>query len=47
MTQLQNSERRWLMSWATGIPVSVLGLFRLTDLVPYDDRLFHQLVEVH
>lgn len=28
-----------LMSSATGIPVSVLGLFTLPDLVPYDDRL--------
>src|SRR5215467_14151477 len=37
----------WLMSSATGIPVSVLGLFTLPDLVPYDDRLFHALVEVH
>jgi cytochrome b561 len=37
----------WLMSSATGIPVSVLGLFTLPDLVPYDDRLFHELVEVH
>jgi cytochrome b561 len=37
----------WLMSSATGIPVSVLGLFTLPDLVPYDDRLFHTLVEMH
>lgn len=37
----------WLMSSATGIPVSVLGLFTLPDLVPYDERLFHTLVEVH
>ena len=37
----------WLMSSATGIPVSVLGLFTLPDLVPYDDRLFHTLVDVH
>ena len=37
----------WLMSSATGIPVSVLGLFPLPDLVPYDDRLFHTLVDVH
>jgi cytochrome b561 len=37
----------WLMSSATGIPVSALGLFTLPDLVPYDDRLFHALVGVH
>jgi cytochrome b561 len=37
----------WLMSSATGIPVSFFGLFTLPDLVPYDDRLFHTLVDVH
>src|SRR5215831_10346701 len=37
----------WLMSSATGIPVSVLGLFTLPDLVAYDERLFHTLVAVH
>lgn len=37
----------WLMSSATGIPVSVLGLFTLPDLVAYDDRLFHTLINVH
>jgi cytochrome b561 len=37
----------WLMSSATGISVSVLGLFTLPDLVPYDDRLFQTLVSVH
>jgi cytochrome b561 len=37
----------WLMSSATGIPVSVLGLFALPDLVPYDDLLFHTLVDAH
>jgi cytochrome b561 len=37
----------WLMSSATGIPVSVLGLFTLPDLVPYDEYLFHTLVDVH
>ena len=37
----------WLMSSATGIPVSVLGLFTLPDLVPYDDRLFHTLIGAH
>jgi cytochrome b561 len=36
-----------LMSSAAGIPVSVLGLFTLPDLVPYDDRLFHTLIDVH
>jgi len=37
----------WLMSSATGIPVSVLGLFTLPDLVPYDDRLFQVFVAAH
>ena len=37
----------WLMSSATGIPVSVLGLFMLPDLVPYDDSLFRTLIDVH
>lgn len=37
----------WLMSSATGIPVSFLGLFTLPDLLPYDDRMFHTLVDVH
>ena len=37
----------WLMSSAAGIPVSAMGLFTLPDLVPYDDRLFHELVDVH
>jgi len=37
----------WLMSSATGIPVSMLGLVTLPDLVPYDDRLFHAFVDVH
>jgi len=37
----------WLMSSATGIPVSVLGLFTLPDLVPYDDGLFHTLINIH
>jgi cytochrome b561 len=37
----------WLMSSATAIPVSILGLFTLPDLVSYDDRLFHTLVDVH
>ena len=37
----------WLMSSAAGIPVSVLGLFTLPDLVPYDDRSFHTLIDVH
>jgi cytochrome b561 len=36
----------WLMSSATGIPVSVVG-FTLPDLLPYDDGLFHILVDVH
>jgi cytochrome b561 len=36
----------WLMSSATGIPVSVVGL-TLPDIVPYDDELFHTLVSVH
>jgi len=37
----------WLMSSATGIPVSMLGLFTLPDLVPYDDRLYHALIDAH
>jgi len=37
----------WLMSSAAGISVSFLGLFMLPDLVPYDERLFHTLVDVH
>ncbi len=37
----------WLMSSATGIPVSFLGLFALPDLVPYDRYLFELLVAVH
>ena len=37
----------WLMSSATGIPVSVFGLFTLPDLVPYDDHLFQVLVDAH
>lgn len=37
----------WLMSSASGIPVSFFGLFTLPDLVGYDDRLFHTLIDVH
>lgn len=37
----------WAMSSASGIPVSVLGLFTLPDLVSYNDRLFHTLTDVH
>jgi cytochrome b561 len=37
----------WLMSSASGIQVSFLGLFALPDLVPQDDRLFDTLVDVH
>lgn len=37
----------WLMSSATGIPVSFFGWFDLPDFVPYDDRLFHALIDIH
>lgn len=37
----------WLMSSATGIPVSFFGLFDLPDLVSYDERLFRTLIDVH
>jgi cytochrome b561 len=36
-----------MMSSATGIPVSFFGLFNLPDLVAYNDRLFHTLIDVH
>lgn len=37
----------WLMSSAAGIPVSFFGLFTLPDLLPRDDYLFQQLIDVH
>lgn len=37
----------WLMSSAAGIPVSVFELFTLPDLVPFDEFLFKELIEVH
>ena len=37
----------WLMSSATGIPVSLFGLFDLPDLIGYDDYRFHVLITVH
>jgi cytochrome b561 len=37
----------WLMSSATGIPVSFFGLFTLSDFLPHDDYLFQQLIDVH
>jgi cytochrome b561 len=37
----------WLMSSATGIPVSFFGLFDLPDFVAYDDRLFHLFIDIH
>jgi cytochrome b561 len=37
----------WLMSSATGIPVSFLGLFPLPDLISYDEHLFRTLIEIH
>ena len=37
----------WLMSSATGIPVSFFGFFDLPDLVGYDERLFRTLIRVH
>src|SRR5581483_6442161 len=35
----------WIMSSATGIPVSLFGLVTLPDLVAYDERLFQTLVD--
>jgi len=37
----------WLMSSAAGIPVSFFGLFTLPDILPHDDYLFQQLIDVH
>jgi cytochrome b561 len=37
----------WLMSSATGIPVSFLGLFNLPDLISYNDHLFQTFIEIH
>jgi cytochrome b561 len=37
----------WIMSSATGIPVSFLGLFELPDLVAYNERLFHSFIDIH
>jgi len=37
----------WIMSSATGIPVSFFGLFQLPDLVPYSERVFRTFIEVH
>lgn len=37
----------WLMSCVAGIPVSLFGLFTLPDLLPRDDYLFQQLIDVH
>jgi|ERR1017187_7589648 cytochrome b561 len=36
-----------LMSSAAGIPVSFFGLFRLPDLLPRDEYLFQQLINIH
>jgi cytochrome b561 len=37
----------WLMSSATGIPVTFLGLCPLPDLISYDEHLFRTLIEIH
>jgi cytochrome b561 len=37
----------WVMSSAAGIPVSLFGWFDLPDLVSYNDRMFHALIEIH
>ena len=37
----------WLMSSASGIPVSFFGLFYLPDLIPYNETRFHQLIAIH
>ncbi|SRR5258706_9792290 len=37
----------WLMSSASGIPVSFFGLFELPDLIPYSESLFQTFVEIH
>lgn len=37
----------WIMSSATGIPVSLFGLFELPDLVSYNEHLFHTFIEIH
>jgi cytochrome b561 len=37
----------WLMSSATGIPVSFFGLFTLPDLLLRDDYLFQRLIDIH
>jgi cytochrome b561 len=37
----------WIMSSATGIPVSFLGVFELPDLVAYNERLFHSFIDIH
>jgi cytochrome b561 len=37
----------WVMSSASGIPVSLLGLFTLPDFVPHSETLFGWLRQVH
>lgn len=37
----------WVMSSASGIPVSLLGLFTLPDLVPHNEDLFGSLRQIH
>ena len=37
----------WLMSSASGIPVSVLGWFVLPDLIPHDEQRFREFIEIH
>src|SRR5262249_50973901 len=37
----------WMMSSATGIPVSLFGWFDLPDLVAYSERAFHAFIGIH
>jgi cytochrome b561 len=37
----------WLMSSATGIPVSLFGWFDLPDLVSYSERWFRAFIDLH
>ena len=37
----------WMMSSATGIPVSFLGWFDLPDLVAYSERSFRAFIGIH
>jgi cytochrome b561 len=37
----------WLMSSAAAIPVSFFGLFSLPHLLPRDDYLYQELIDIH